>query len=272
MTTPFRQLILPGDQGSDVKAVKRSMIAMKAPGAGDLIVNNLAGTSFVGVLNSVLRDYGKLQDGKYGPDAHAIFAPHFDAYGVMLYRKAALRDRTPPRPPLGHETARDAAKRLLTLRDQGLYRADNSGDLRDLERTANGDPVWSQAGRWLYLDHRPIELVIWLIEQGHGTVGTFAFCSDHHYDGLHGHSGGLAVDVSSLHGAGIGGGGMHDRTLAAAKAIRDHTPAILRPRQLISGGSGETFYSDIEACCVPSPGFYGYSTLAQHRNHLHAGF
>lgn len=268
----YRQAILPGDQGSDIKAVKRAMIAMSANGAGTMIVNNRAGTSFVQVLNGILHRHGKKADSKYGPDAHAIIAPHFDLYGKLLYSKAKIRDRTPPPPPLGHETARQAAVRLLRHHTHGLYRADNPGDLRDLQRTAAGDPVWSAMGRWVYVDHRPIELVCWVIEELGHKVGTYAICGDHHYDGPHGHSGGLAVDISSLDNRGIGGSGMHDLTLSVARAIRSKTPPVLRPWQLISDGAGYVHYSDIAACCIPYSGFYDRTTLAGHRNHIHAGF
>ena len=270
--TPYRQLILPGDQGSDVKAVKRAMVKMAVKGAGTLIINNQAGSAFVQVLNTILRQHGLKADGKYGPGAHAIIAPHFDFYGVSLYKKAAIRDRTPPPPIIGRETARQAAQRLLSHATAGRYHADNPGDLADLKRTANGDPVWSQLGCWVYIDHRPLELVIWLIEEQKHKIGTYAICSDHSNDGPHGHAGGFAIDISSIDGHGIGGSGAHAITLAVAQAIRFHSPTILRPRQLICDGAEGVRYSDIAACCLPYETYYDSSTLQGHRNHIHSGF
>lgn len=272
LATAYRQPILPGDQGADVKAVKRAMVKMAARGAGTLIINNQAGSAFVQVLNTIFRQHGLKADGKYGPGAHAIIAPHFDLYGISLYRKAAIRDRTPPPPTIGYETAKQAAQRLLGHATHGRYHADNPGDLRDLQRTANGDPVWSALGRWVYVDHRPLELVVWLIEERGHKIGTYAICSDHHNDGAHGHSGGFAIDISSIDGHGIGGGGAHAITLAVVQAIRFHSPAILRPRQLICDGAEGVRYSDIAACCLPYEGYYDSSTLRGHLDHCHAGF
>lgn len=272
MATPYRQLILIGDVGSDVKAVKRAMIKMSAHGAGTLIVNNKAGSAFRTVLNTILRNHGEKADGRYGKVAHSIIAPHFDLYGTALYKKAAIRDRTQPPPPLGHATARQAAQRLLVHAVHHRYHADNAGDLRDLQRTANGDPVWSALGKWVYIDHRPLELLLWLIEKDGFTIGTFAICSDHHNDGPHGHAGGLAVDISSINGHGIGGAGMHDLTLKVAHAIRFSAPTILRPRQLICDGASYTHFADIAACCLPYANFYDGATLSGHRNHIHGGF
>ena len=269
--TPFRQEIWAGDQGSDVKAVKRAMRAMKMHGSEDLVIDNIAGKTFITILNNILRSHGQRQDGKYGPKAHAIIAPHFDLYGISLYRKAKIRSRKPPIEPIISETAIHAAHDLIGLMKSGKYRADNPGDLRDLQATANGSAVWSQGGYWVRLDPRPLRLLLWLIKEHGYSLGTYAFCSDHHNDGPHGHSGGLAVDISSINGRGIIGGGMHDATLKLLQVI--HTaPAGLHPRQLICGGSGLMFYKDIENLCVPSPSFYGWQTLSEHRNHIHVGY
>ena len=100
----------------------------------------------------------------------------------MLYRTAKKRE--PVHPPLPEQNAQELAKELIVYYHEGKYRADNPGDLRDLEATAAGKAVWSQAGRYVHVDRRPLATLVWLIRQGY-KIGTFAICSDHHYDGPH---------------------------------------------------------------------------------------
>lgn len=270
MATAYRQPIWPGDQGSDVKAVKRSMVAMKVPDYEQLKLDNVAGGTFVRVLNGVLRSNHLPQDGKYGPKAHAIFAPHFDLYGVSLYKKAQIRDHS-PQPDIAHESAQQAAKQLLDLAREGRYRADNPGDMTDIERTAAGLTVWSRGGRWIRMDARPLQVLVWLIKTHNYRLGTFALCSDHHFDGWHGHSGGFAVDISSINGISISGAGAHEMTRAVANVLRN-APSPFRPRQLITAGSGYVYYQDCLNLCLPSAGYYDQDTLAGHRNHIHVGY
>lgn len=269
--TPYRQPIWPGDVGRDVKAVKRGMQVMGITGSGGLALTTRAGESYIKVLNRTLHQHGLPADGKYGPKAHAVIAPHFDLYGKMLYRTAAIRTHTPPFNP--SLPAQAAAKRLLVHAAAGRYHADNPGDLHDIRAAAAGQAVWSRGGYWVHIDRRPLDLLLWLIEVHDYRLGTYALCSDHHWDGPHGHSGGLATDISSINGHSIGGSGMHGATLTLAKLIHQ-APAPLRPRQLICGGSGYIMYSDIMAQCIPSPAVavYGYGTLLGHRNHIHAGY
>lgn len=270
MATAYRQPIWPGDQGSDVKAVKRAMVAMKASGHENLKLDNVAGLTFVHVLDHELRMRGLPQDHKYGPKAHAIFAPHFDLYGISLYKKAKIRDHT-PKPDIVHESAQQAAKQLLELAREGRYHADNPGDLVDLQRTAAGLTVWSRGGRWVRLDPRPLRTLVWLIKTHNYKIGTFALCSDHHFDGWRGHSGGFAVDISSINGASLAGGSAHELTRAVAGTIRNGGSSY-RPWQLITAGTGYVYYNDLLSLCIPSSGFYGSDTLAGHRNHIHVGY
>lgn len=269
MTTPYRQPIWPGDQGSDVKAVKRAMVKMKAPGHEQLKIDNVAGATFVHVLDHELRMHGVAQDHKYGPKAHAIFAPHFDLYGISLYRKAKIRDHS-PKPDTAHMSAQEAAKQLLELAREGRYHADNPGDLYDLQRTAQGLTVWSRGGRWIRLDPRPLRLLVWLIRTHNYRIGTFAICSDHHFDGWRGHAGGFAVDISSINGVSLAGPSAHDLTHAVVNTIRSGIQ--YRPWQLISAGTGYVYYNDLLNMCIPSAGFYGQPTLSEHRNHVHVGY
>lgn len=263
--TPYRQLISPGDVGSDVKAVKRAMVKMGVAGSGGLTLTNRAGPQFVTVLNTILRQHGYRSDGVYGRQAHAVIAPHFDLYGVALYRKAAIRVPQPP-----SESAQVLASQLLSFHKTGKYQALNPGDLRDIEATAAGKAVWSQCGYWVHVDRHPLAALVWLIEQGH-TIGTYAICSDHHCDGPHGHSGGKATDIASIDGVSVATNtaASKKKVLLVAGLIRDH----LAPWQLICGGYGNHRDADVSKLSVPAAdSFYTSPVMAQHTNHLHAGW
>lgn len=266
MPTPFRQLIRPGDVGRDVLAYKRAYIKMGIKGAGGLTHTKKAGPSFVSVTKTLQHQHNLKQDGICGKATHIIVAPHFDAYGIMLYKTAAIRK--PPLPPVPSGTLVQLAQTILS---SGKYHADNPGDWTDLKRTALGEAVWSQGGYYTHLDERVLQVILWLIYTESYSIGTFAICSDHHYDGPHGHSGGFAVDISSINGVSVVSSGAHALTLAVAQKLRN-APASIRPRQLICDGYGGMHSQDISNCCIPSAGYYGYTTLSQHRNHIHAGF
>lgn len=266
--TPWRQLILPGDQGRDVKAVKRAMKAMHAKGVQALVVDDHAGTAFVEILNGILVAHGERADGKYGPDAHAIVAPHFDAYGRSLYKLAAIRKRTQPPNNLD---AVSAAKRLLGHASLGRFRDDRGTELAQLRLAAAGKPVWSPAGRYVHLDRRWMDAILLLIEEHDLRIGTFAMCSDHHYDSMRGHAGGVAVDISSIDGMSVvssSAGPTVKKVLTILRGLQ----SPLAPWQLISGGYGGHYDYGCRALCIPSAGFYGEPTLSQHENHIHLGY
>jgi hypothetical protein len=263
----YRQPIRPGDQGSDVLAVKRALRRLGIPGSGGRVLSRSAGVSFVSCIRTVQRRHSLPADGIYGPATHKLVAPAFDLYGASLYRSAAIRH--PPPPPVP-STAVQAAQRLLGLHSSGGYRADNPGDLRDIQAASQGKPVWSQGGYWVHLDPRPLRTLCWLIEDKGFTLGTFAICSDHHDDGPHGHAGGLAVDISSVNGISIASAEGRPGALAVATALHS-APASYRPRQLICGGYGNHFDAQISALTIPSAGFYGSETMREHENHVHAG-
>ncbi len=264
----FRQLILPGDEGKDVKAVKRAMKAMHAKGVQALVIDDHAGSTFVEILDSILVAHGERADGKYGPDAHAIIAPHFDAYGKALYKTAAIRSRVVPPQNLDGVSA---AKRLLGHAARGWFRDDRGTELVQLRAAAAGQAVWSPAGRYVHLDRRWMDALLVLIEEHDLKIGTFAMCSDHHYDSLRGHAGGLAVDISSIDGMSVvssGAGPIVKKTLTILRGLS----SPLTPWQLISGGYGGHYDYACRSLCVPSAGFYGEPTLSQHENHVHLGY
>lgn len=266
--TPYRQPILPGDVGSDVKAAKRAMEKMGAKGANALVINETAGDTFQNVLNGILLAHGYGADSTYGPGAHAIIAPHFDAYGAMLYRRAALRHHAPPPPPTS-DAAHYAAK-LLDYHRSGHYRDDRGTELVQIQAAAAGKPVWSRGGYYVHIDWRVFAMLCWLIEDGY-TIGTFALCSDHGYDSPNGHGGGKATDISSINGVSIGGRGAHDLTLAVAEKLHAVGGAI-HPRQLICGGSGGSRDAAISACSLPGADwYYTKAVMQEHTNHIHGG-
>jgi len=262
---PFKQLIRPGQSGRDVKAVKRALHEQGSREPMDL-KSKRAGKSFVRALKEYQHNHGLHADGVYGKSTHAKLAPHFTRYERWLYRTARRRRIPHPTPNYG---AAAAAAKLLAYHRQGRYHDDNGQQIYQLERAAKGLPVWSAAGRWVHIDRRPLNALVYLIEKGH-SVGTFAICSDHHYDGPHGHAGGLAVDVSSIDGISVASSMARGVTLTGANLLHA-APGELRPWQLICGGYGNRRDMTISMLTIPSAGFYGPSTMAEHCNHIHYG-
>jgi Putative peptidoglycan binding domain len=265
----FRQVILPGDVGADVLAVKRTLRRMSVRGSGALNMSRTAGPAFVDAVKVVQRNHSLTSDGKYGRDTHKIVGPHMTKADGLLYGRAVIRKHDPPPPPPGGQAAA-AAKRLLELQGQGKYHADNPGDIKDIEATAAGKAVRSQAGGFVHVDARVFEVLIHLIDLGH-TIGTFAICSDHHNDGPHGHAGGKAVDISTIDGHSVASASSRASVLVIDKALRN--AGNLTPRQLISGGCGNVRDAEISALCIPgSDSFFGHQTMQDHCNHIHIGY
>jgi len=148
----FRQLILPGDEGADVLAVKRALRRMGVKGSGAMNMSRRAGPAFVAALKATQREHEVTIDGKYGKDTHAFVAPHFNAADQQLYGKAAIRKREATPTPSGDAAA--AAQLLLDMLGQGKYHTDNHGDLADIQATAAGRAVHSQHGGMVHVDAR----------------------------------------------------------------------------------------------------------------------
>ena len=262
----FRQLILPGDVGADVLAVKHTLRAMGVAGNEAITMNNTAGPAYVKTLRNAQTNAGLKVDGKYGPDTHAVIAPHFTPADAALYESAAIRH---PQPPVVSGDAAANAQKLLQFQAQGKYHADNPGDLSDIQATAAGRPVHSQSGQTVRIDPRVMEILVRLIDNGH-TLGTFAICSDHHDDGPHGHAGGFAVDISTIDGHSVASTGARAAVIQLDKEL--HNAGALVPRQLITGGVGNVIDQTIEGFTIPSAGFYGPQTMQEHTNHVHVGY
>jgi hypothetical protein len=263
----LRQPILPGDVGSDVLAVKNTLLRLGIKGSGAMNMGERAGPAFVTTLKVAQRRFEVESDGKYGKNTHAVIAPHFDGADEALYQKAEIRKRVAPPAPAGD--AAGAAKQLLELQAQGKFHCDNPGDLADINATVAGQAVHGPRGL-VHVDERVFQVLIHLIGLGH-TIGTFAICSDHHDDGPNGHAGGRAVDISSIDGHSVGSSSSRSLVIAINQALHDAGP--LEPRQLISGGCGNVRDTEISALSIPdSDAFYGADCMRAHCNHIHVGY
>ena len=263
---PFRQLILRGDVGSDVLAVKNTLRRMGVDGNEAMTMNETAGQAYVTTLRHAQAREGLKVDGKYGRDTHGVIAPHFTPADQALYESAPIRH---PQPPVVAGDAAANAQKLLQFQAQGKYHADNPGDLNDIQATAAGRPVHSQSGQMVRIDPRVMQILVHLIDNGH-TIGTFAICSDHSNDGPHGHAGGFAVDISTIDGHSVASSSARASVILLDKEL--HNAGTLVPRQLITGGVGNVIDQTIEGFTIPSPGFYGAETMREHTNHVHVGY
>jgi hypothetical protein len=122
--TPFRQIIHPGDNGKDVLAVKRGLIAMKAQDADRLVLQapngEIAGEGFVHCIMALRHNLGMQPGRDYGKELHQAVAKHFDAYGVKLYREAKIRKPTPHPKRHGQYGALVDASLVFAGADQGI--------------------------------------------------------------------------------------------------------------------------------------------------------
>lgn len=99
----FLQLIIHGDRGRDVMAVKRGLHFM---GFKTFSIpsrfNNRANKNFEAAIRAVQHHHNLHADGIYGRKTHAIIAPHFDDYANYLYRHAKKRHRSEYVNPFAH--------------------------------------------------------------------------------------------------------------------------------------------------------------------------
>jgi hypothetical protein len=149
---------------------------------------------------------------------------------------------------------------------------DDNGRGRDqLMKVALGGMLNGAEGP-VNLDPRVPGIILYLINQGL-TIGTYAWCEDHSDDGLHGHTGGFAVDISSINGHAISGNdyGLRDLVIEVDKMLNAIT-GLLAPRQIITGGFDNHPDFEISQYTRPNPGYYGATTMSQHENHIHVGY
>jgi hypothetical protein len=174
------------------------------------------------------------------------------------------------------------AQKILSYQSTGKYHCDNSGDCADLQKIVNGQSLAGSDGcQAQTLDPRVLKLILYLIEVGNFKVGTYALCGDHGFDGLSGHSGGLAVDISSVNGASLG---LPLPQSGTEGTKMDHflnnLPAEISLGQQITYGYGGHYYAPMAAtqqyngslCNSSCVSIYTLLVEQAHTNHIHAGF
>lgn len=169
---------------------------------------------------------------------------------------------------VGDVTSQIAASLLLPYIAAGKLT-----DHPDIRTAAAGQQVTNPDGVKVTMDARVFSLLLTLLQTGY-TLGISALCSDHKSpDAMTGHHGGHAVDISTIDGVSVvtDSALAKQNTLNLLRSIR-LLPDALAVRQLISGGYGGHADTDCRALCIPSAPFFGLPTLAQHENHVHAGY
>src|SRR5579862_2342650 len=174
------------------------------------------------------------------------------------------------------------AQKLLNYQSTGQYHCDNSGDCVDLQKMVKGQSLAGSSGCMVQsLDPRVLQMLLYLIEVGNFKIGTFAMFGDHGFDSLSGHSGGLAVDISTVNGASLGvpvpQAGVEGTKL---DQFLNNLPVAIQLDQQISYGYGGQYYkpmADLQQfngslCTSACVSDYGASIEQQHTNHIHAGF
>lgn len=168
-----------------------------------------------------------------------------------------------------------AAKQLLSMSTSGRFT--DSHNSVDLRASALNRKVNSACGGSVFIDIRCIQMILWLIQQGY-KIGTYAWCSDHHCDGMSGHSGGHAVDIAIINGIGVNQESCGPLVVQIDTLLNKHAPDGLRPRQLISGGFGNHRDQTCTSLCITDPvgqnpdSYYTPGVMAEHCNHIHVGY
>ena len=164
-----------------------------------------------------------------------------------------------------------AAKSLLTMHKLGKWVDENGLGLAQIQKVAAGQKLHNRCGTDVYLDPRPIQIVLYLINLGY-KVGTYAWCSDHRCN-KGGHPKGLSVDIESLNGNHINSEASGEDVIAVDKLLNsDKLPLVIKPSKLISGGYGNRSDMTCRSLTIPNVEYYGESTMADHCNHIHVGY
>lgn len=164
-----------------------------------------------------------------------------------------------------------AASNAEKLLHDPHWHDDNGQGRGQLMKVALGSQLFGAVGP-VNLDPRVPGVILWLIQKGY-RIGTYAWCTDHSNDGLHGHAGGFAVDISSINGISINTDSLQARSLVLEVGTLLHNlQGPLHPRQLITGGYGNHADLQIAENTIPNPGYYGATTMSEHCNHIHVGY
>lgn len=148
-------------------------------------------------------------------------------------------------------------------------------DHPDIRATARGQAVTNRGGQLIHVDTRVMQSLLWLMQSGEGiSLGLSAVCSDHHDDGANGHFGGHAWDMNVINGIRVDtDSAACKRLVLALDGLLRAMPATITLRQLISGGYGNHRDDACSRLSIPAAdSFYGSGVMAQHCNHVHAGF
>jgi hypothetical protein len=270
--------IKPGMHGTDVKAVKLAYRRMGVQGAGAMSLSRRAGPAFVHTTGAFQRNHGLPITHVYDKHTHnqlrgmkrgGISA--FSTWSAMLFRRGQKKRNEPKVPTATDMSAQAAAKMLIQMHNRGEFHDDSGRIMAQIQAAAQGKAVWSQAGHYVFLDKRMLEALVELVQKGF-HVGCFAMCSDHPYDGPHGHAGGMAVDISSVNGVSVSSHLARQPTYNVAHHLHYNMPSSLKPWQLICDGYGYTHDGAISLLTIPGAAFYGYTVMSQHRNHVHLGY
>lgn len=226
------------------------------------------GRDMLNASNEVLAAFGHEAQGAGDPDYTSKVLNNLGkAAQLIASAQNGAANNTGP-VPVGSAAA--LARELLRYAGN-KWRDDNGKGLAQIQKVANGEALTSQhGGVKVELDPRTIKTILWLIAKGY-TVGTYAWCEDHSDDGLNGHAGGKAVDISSINGVSINQEASHLLTVAVATLLHN-PPSAITPAQLITGGFGNHSDSQLRSLTIPSAAFYGETTMAEHCNHIHMGF
>jgi len=184
--------------------------------------------------------------------------------------------------PVAEGTNSQLAQKILDYKKTGQYSCDNPGDCADLQKVVAGHTLsGSQGCTAQTLDTHVLQLMLYAIEVGKFKIGTYSLCGDHSHDGAHGHSGGYAVDISSVNGVGVNQNSTQAKTntLALDKFL-NALPATLTLSQQISYGYGNHFDADLAAtqqygsklCTTSCVSIYTLGVESEHENHIHAGY
>ena len=165
------------------------------------------------------------------------------------------------------------AKQLLTLHNNG-WTDYNTGYQQMLDTAAGRTLIYPPTGAQVNLDPKIIAVIIYLITEKGFEIGTFAWCTDHStQDGLGGHEGGHAVDISEINGVAINQYNQQCyNNVIAVDTVLHNLTGKLAPRQLITGGYGTVQNGVISQYTIPNAGYYGPTTMSEHCNHIHVGY
>jgi len=213
--------------------------------------------------------------------AGGLFNPNLLTADDLSGSSTASTTSNPVSGPIESGSNAQLAQKILDYQKTGQYQCDNSGDCTDLLKIVNGQSLAGSDGcQAQTLDSRVLKLLLYTIENGF-KIGTYALCGDHSFDSSGGHSGGFAVDISSVNGVALN----QDTASAGTEGTKldqflNNLPSALKLNQQISYGYGEHYYKPMadlqqangQLCLNTCVSFYTQAVEDVHTNHIHAGY